>query len=273
MKFKHYEFICIIVSLYLGYEYAIFNKLIVSASPLQMILKKELDPTPGYPLSYFLGILGFGIMCVTNFYIMRKRLGLFKNWGTTNGWLDFHIFCGLIGPIFIIFHSNFKIDGLVSISFWSMIICSSSGIVGRYFYIQTLKKSEELKKYIHSLEEKFKKTYQKKFNEERMIEIFAHVDNLAGVSVIKSNPLAAFISSLRSDILLMFVNPGKPFGLSKNAGRTLKRIGIEKRRSQLLVPFKKLLGYWHSFHLPFAIFMYVVAIIHIATALLFGVKH
>jgi hypothetical protein len=39
----------------------------------------------------------------------------------------------------------------------------------------------------------------------------------------------------------------------------------------LLEPFRKMLGYWHSFHLPFALFMYIAAIIHIISALTFGI--
>ena len=44
---------------------------------------------------------------------------------------------------------------------------------------------------------------------------------------------------------------------------------IIKRKIHFSEHFRRLLGYWHSFHLPFAFFMYFVAIIHIAVALIF----
>jgi cytochrome b561 len=46
---------------------------------------------------------------------------------------------------------------------------------------------------------------------------------------------------------------------------------MAKRRIAFLEPFRRMLGYWHSFHLPFAFFMYVAAVIHIAAALMFGI--
>lgn len=280
MKLKHYEFICLFICIFLGCEYAIFNGYFQSTSIIRTIAAKvapqyslNLDPTPGYPLSYFLGWLGFGIMLLMNLYILRKRTNFFKGAGKLPGWLDFHIFCGLLGPILIIFHSNFKVDGLVSISFWSMIIASSSGIVGRYFYIQTLQKKEDLKKYIQAMKAEFTKNHRNSFDDATLEKIFQHSFSTAGVRDGVTNPLVVFTLSLISDISLFFINPGKPFGLSKKDGKFLKKMGVENRRVALLVPFNQLLGYWHSFHLPFAFFMYFVAVIHIITALLFGVKH
>ena len=269
MKLKHYELICLFVTLFLGYEYAIFNGFIHAESLIRKSFfmmpseyKLNQNPAPGYPLSYFLGWLGFGIMLIMNLYSLRKRFNVFSRLGKLTGWLEFHIFCGILGPIFIIFHANFKIEGLVAISFWSMIIASTSGILGRYFYIQTLKKKEELKKNIDSMKNEFISRNQDKFTTEKFDEIFQH-----------SYVLHVLISSLTSDIFLFFANPGKAYGLSKKEGEFLKRIGVENRRVSILAPFNLLLGYWHSFHLPFAFFMYLVAVIHIVTALLFGVKH
>jgi hypothetical protein len=264
----------------MGYEYAIFNKLIKAQSITKKIAevvaphyKLDLNPTPGYPMSYFLGWLGFGVMLLMNFYILRKRMSIFSKLGKLPGWLEFHIFCGILGPIFIIFHTNFKIDGLVAISFWSMMISSSSGIVGRYFYIQTLKKKEDILKSINSSREIFIKKHQNRIPEEKIEVIFQHAYSMAGVSEDITNPFLVFASSLKADINLMFTNPGKAFGLSEVDGDFLKKLGVDKRRATLIEPFKQLLGYWHAFHLPFAFFMYIIAIVHIVAALLFGVKH
>ncbi len=280
MKLKHYEFICLIVSIFLGYEYAVLNQYIHAESIIKNISSiiapryhLNLSPIPGYPLSYFLGWLGFGVMLTMNLYTLRKRFNVFRGLGKLSSWLEFHIFCGILGPILIVFHSNFKISGLVSISFWSMVIASTSGIVGRYFYIQTLKKKEELKKNVASLKSKFVQQHRESFSDEKFEEIFKYANNAAGVKENISNPLSVFIFSLKSDIELLFTNPGKAFGLNKQDGNSLKEIGVESRRILLLEPFNQLLGYWHSFHLPFAFFMYIVAVIHIITALLFGVKH
>jgi hypothetical protein len=280
MKLKHYEMICVVIAAFLGYEFLIFNNQIQSVSLIKLINTTffskyvlNLDPTPGHPLSYFLGWLGFLIMCTTNPYIIRKRFDFLKGIGKLTGWLEFHIFCGMLGPILIVFHSNFKVQGLVSISFWSMVICSSSGIIGRYFYVQTLKKKDELRKNIQAIKDGFIKKHSGRFTPEKFDEIFIFANKQAGVIESDVNPFIIFILSLKHDIVLSFSNLGKPFGLSLYDGKTLKQYGVENRRLILLDPFNKLLGYWHSFHLPFAFFMYIVAIIHIIAALMFGVKH
>lgn len=279
MRLKHYELICLVISLFLGYEYAVFNNIFETKSVIFLINQKyfseykiNLDPTPGYPLSYLLGWLGFSIMLTTNPYIIRKRISLFHGLGRLNGWLEFHIFCGLLGPILIIFHSNFKVNGLVAISFWSMIICSSSGIVGRYFYVQTLKKKDDIKRDLIKIKNDFSKKFEKQFDSVKIDEIFQYACVASGANNSNDNVLSVFVKSLTADIKLMFTNLGEPFGLSPNQSKELKTYGVENRRIVLIAPFTKLLGYWHAFHLPFAFFMYSVAIIHIVVALLFGIK-
>lgn len=280
MKLKHYEMICFIISIFLGYEYLIANQMISAPSFLITInqqffpqYKLNLDPYPGHPLSYFLGWTGFLIMCTTNPYILRKRLSFMQGWGKLTGWLEFHIFCGILGPIFIIFHSNFKVQGLVSISFWSMVICSSSGIVGRYFYIQTLRKKDELRKNIESFKQKIIPTLATKHSPETQNSIFNFYLEKIGISDTITNPILVFFNCLKADLVFMFSNPGKKYNLTKSLNSELHSYALESRKLHFLQPFNQLLGYWHTFHLPFAVFMYLVAVIHIVTALLFGVKH
>ena len=65
--------------------------------------KSHLSVEPGRPISYWLGWVGFGLMIVLLTYSIRKRLFPDRNFGELSGWLDFHIFCGLLGPILIIY--------------------------------------------------------------------------------------------------------------------------------------------------------------------------
>ncbi len=273
MKLTIYKFIYLITIIFFGHEYAVLNGVLHSEGLLAKLGKFNLNPAPGYPLSFLLGCVGFGLMLAMNVYSLRKRYNVFKKLGKLSDWLEFHIFCGILGPILIIFHCNFKVHGLVSISFWSMIISSTSGIFGKYVYIQTLKKKEEITSYLLSLKSVFINRKRKSFSDEDFSRIFQHAYRCAGVSENVSNPFIAFFSSLTAEARMLFTNPGKPFGLSKREGDFLKIIGRENRRAVLLEPFKLLLGYWHSFHFPFAVFMYLVAVIHIMVALFFRVNH
>ena len=124
---------------------------------------------PGGFISHGLGILGSLMMILLLFYSIRKRTNLFGKAGAVGRWLDIHIFFGSMGPLFIILHSTFKLNGIISISFWSMIIVALSGFLGRYIYVQIPRtiRGEEL-----SLEEIKKENLQirNKLNSEYNID-------------------------------------------------------------------------------------------------------
>ena len=130
MQQKTYFIIWIAITVWLTYEYFILNGSISGTSYIAAIYhgfdliprSKLPSPEAGKSLSFFLGWVGFITMTLTNLYIIRKRTPSWQKWGKTAGWLDFHIFCGLLGPTLIIFHTNLKVGGLVAVSFWAMMI-------------------------------------------------------------------------------------------------------------------------------------------------------
>ena len=56
--------------------------------------------------------------------------------------------------------------------------------------------------------------------------------------------------------------------LPPGARLALVTYAVARRRLTYLEQSRKLMGYWHAFHVPFAIFMYVVAGIHIVSELI-----
>ena len=92
---------------------------------------------PSGLLGHGYGILGSLFMLIgVGTYMMRKRMRSMARMGKLKHWLEFHIFLCVIGPLFVLFHTAFKIGGLVSVSFWSMVAVFLSGIVGRFIYIR-----------------------------------------------------------------------------------------------------------------------------------------
>jgi len=75
-------------------------------------------------------IFGVGI------YMIRKRSRKLVSFGYLKNWLEFHIFLCTVGPILVLYHTSFKFGGIVSVSFWSMVLVVLSGIVGRFIYLQ-----------------------------------------------------------------------------------------------------------------------------------------
>lgn len=283
LKLKHYVILWFHITLLLAFESIQLNSgdpgiLSTLSSAIPQLKDLNLSPEPGRPISLYLGWTGFTLMLITNLYILRKRLSFLKNLGRAAGWLDFHIFCGLMGPTLIIFHTNFKVRGLVSISFWSMMTVAISGVVGRYFYGQVVRKKTELVKEAESAAsvlDQLLKTLGRALAPEQLQALKAEAARWVGCRAALEGTSPGMISTLFASavgdtrLLLRMLPPAA--GVPMHGREMLRNYGLALRRSESYESFQRFLGYWHAFHLPFAFFMYLVAVIHIISALLFGV--
>lgn len=227
---------------------------------------------PGGLLSHGLGIVGANMMMLLLLYSLRKRTRIFGKIGAIRRWLDIHIFLGIIGPLFVILHSTLKLNGIVSISFWSMILVALSGFFGRYLYIQiprTIRGQEfskdEILQQRKVLQDKLSKSYKIDENELQQLEI-----EVAGS--VKSG----FIGMIFADIFRIF----RLFKIEKQLMRRLKipkkniknimklitQMALLDRRIALLSKVQRLFHYWHVFHKPFAVIMYLIMFVHIGIA-------
>ncbi len=92
---------------------------------------------------------------------------------------------------------------------------------------------------------------------------------MAGATRDMSNPITTLLASLVADLKLAVSDPATPQGWPTSTKYCLKEFAVNTRRARTLEPFQKLMGYWHAFHFPFAIFMYIAAAIHIISSLIF----
>jgi hypothetical protein len=251
---------------------------LISLLKSKQLLNKDFNTSTdsGRPIGFALGVAGMAVMLLTNLYIFRKRFQFMQKWGSLKNWLNFHIFCGLVGPTFILFHSDFKVRGLVAISFWSMWVSFASGIVGRYFYTQLASMESDFIERADSFIRGLKRVAEKNKAALPEDELKGYM-NLAlvtaGATQTLSNPVTALFSSMAGDIRLMMSPPKSPAGTGELGSYALKGFAVNTRRAKNLENFKKLMGYWHTFHMPFAVFMYLAAVFHIAAALILGVTH
>ncbi len=83
------------------------------------------------------GIIGTLMMILgVSIYMIRKRVKWFFNFGFLKHWLELHIFLCTVGPMLVLYHTAFKFGGIVSVSFWSMVLVVLSGVIGRFIYVQ-----------------------------------------------------------------------------------------------------------------------------------------
>jgi len=229
-----------------------------------------------------MGIVGsiFMILGVT-LYMARKRYRVFSRLGFLKHWLEFHIFLCTLGPILVLFHTAFKFGGIVAISFWSMVAVFLSGIIGRFIYIQiprTIEGRELSLSEVRGMKGDIGNTLS------HSIQLDEGSRNVIADSI-KVKP-ELYHSNFFVRTFRKYVDDRKSLGsvktvLKKNNLSKSQRIEVLNlveneislnRRIERLVLMQNLFKYWHVAHLPFALVMLVIMIIHVAVTIVFGYK-
>jgi len=234
---------------------------------------------PGGPVGRAYGIVGASLMVVMQLYSVRKRARPFRDWGPLRYWLDFHIFCGVLGPLFVLLHSSLKVHGLVALSFWSMVIVASSGVLGRFLYLQIPRRRSGDELSLQEVEAESATLAERIRSEFGLTQ--AAIDQLDKVAV---SGLSSQISLGRLLLRLPFegirlrLRLGAQLGRMKNLPpKSLRKLaGLSRQRAQLqrrvllMAKLQELFYYWHVLHKPFAIVMYIFMFVHIGVALMTG---
>ena len=230
------------------------------------------------------GIIGTLMMIVgVAIYMIRKRTRKLFSFGYLKHWLELHIFLCTVGPILVLYHTAFKFGGIVSVSFWSMVLVVLSGVIGRFIYIQiprTIEGKEiDMKDLISMREDLMVKMKLEMLFDVRLIN---ELDELASPGRYRSLNLVdtvmlyskdffgirSFQSKLNKNLAIA--------GFSKIKRKEIKNKAqaeiILSRRLGMLRTMQNLFRYWHVAHLPFALAMFIIMIIHVIVTLTFGYK-
>ena len=241
-------------------------------------LHDQLKPSGSVGLLY--GIAGTASMLVgVMLYSTRRRAKLLGKVGKLKHWLSLHVFLCSFGPFLILLHTSFKFGGVVAIAFWSMVAVALSGAFGRYVYVHV---PRALNGQLLSLQT----------IEHRRESLLATLAGRSGLGAIEIDRIlsagrrppprtlaGALVRSVWDDLAAPF------------RGRHLRRLLARKRvppraraatiaifreeealerRVALIRPFQRLFHYWHLFHLPLAILMGVIVVLHVGVAVAFG---
>jgi len=99
-------------------------------------INREANPIiAGEGLGYALGIAGGVPMLLLLLYSLRKRFRFMRRLGATRYWFRIHMMLGVIGPVLILYHCNFRVGSLNSkVALYCTLLVAASGVVGRYLY-------------------------------------------------------------------------------------------------------------------------------------------
>ena len=237
---------------------------------------------PSGALGHGLGILGSLLMIIgVSTYMARKRFRWMLRMGKLEHWLEFHIFLCTLGPIMVLFHTAFKFGGIVAISFWSMVAVFLSGVIGRFIYLQIPRSIEgrelslnEVKNLRSDIGSVLKKDYN--LDEESYKDIVESTRRKA--EIYHSNPLLRYFNKVKEDSksIRKVKSVLRKNKLSRpEAKKVLKFISNEislNRKIDRLQTMQNLFKYWHVAHLPFALVMLIIMVIHVIVTIVFGYR-
>jgi hypothetical protein len=225
---------------------------------------------------HLFGIIGTFFMLLLLLYSIRKRFRFASNWGNLNVWLSAHIFLGFAGPLLVLFHSDFKFSGIVSIAFWSMVLVVASGVVGKYIFALIPRSLSGLELNRIELEaEEIGLTFEMR----KLLPAshpfwlrLADIENEAGPhSRLEHLHLFFEPAQLRRQLKRML--PESP-GLGRRQRNMIINLIVKRHmihhKAQLIQQTLRILHYWHLVHQPFVIIMFLVLLIHACVAVRMG---
>jgi hypothetical protein len=237
---------------------------------------------PSGIIGHGMGIIGSVLMLGGVFaYMARKRYRFMSRMGILKHWLEMHIFLCTLGPILILFHTALKFGGLVAISFWSMVAVFLSGVVGRFIYLQ-------IPRSIEGRELSLSEVRELKTNVAEMVKDSYNLDdesyNIINDSIKKKvelyhkNALVRYVRKYIDDT--RSINAVRSVLKKNNFPKTesFRILALVKddimlnRRIERLDTMQNLFKYWHVAHLPFALVMIVIMIIHVGVTIVFGYR-
>jgi hypothetical protein len=270
-----------------------FNYYTLTAAQRPFSPKHELL-RPSGTIGIKLGMLGVLMFFLIYLYPLRKKWGWLGRQGNSRHWLDFHIVLGTAAPVIIAFHSSFKFGNIAGMAFWSMLMVTLSGFVGRYLYSQiprSLNAAELSMKEIQDKEEALKKEL-----EEQRATFGFSVDALYQLPSAADVAKTPAVASLLSMFLIDFKRPFKTslvrlqqagflpwvsslFGLLPTRDQKLERaLRVAQKQASLsksilfLSRTQKIFQLWHVIHRPFSYAFAILAVLHIGIALFMGYR-
>jgi hypothetical protein len=215
-------------------------------------------------------------MLMTEFlYSARKRWHVFR-FGQVRYWLSFHIFTGIIGPFLVLMHTGLEFRGLAGITMLLTILVVLSGFVGRYIYTSVPRSLAGVELSRRDLES----------------ELAQGREELAIWSAGKSDRVQILVSEYAlteesdedlstSDVL---ARKYREWQSKRKLHSAVKKLEIEEqtrlknlermidkqqrliRQINSLKTVRRLMGSWHTFHVPLGITLFTAMTIHIIAA-------
>lgn len=244
--------------------------------------------TPRSGLGYALGILGGSVMLALLIYPLRKRKPSLAFLGSIRGWFRIHMVFGVVGPLAILYHSNFSLGATNSnVALFCMLIVAGSGLAGRYLYARIH----------HGLYGRRATLQELTRNAEQLRDHSAALQTLPGLldetaraeqrigapSMLLLRPLvAAWRQQLELRRMKRLIRDAVGIAASRSAviGQQRSRLVhsaqryvearlVAARRVAEFEASERLFAAWHVLHMPLFLMLVIVGIVHVVAVHLY----
>ena len=244
-----------------------------------------LSPVSG--LGYWLGIAGGSLMLILALYPMRKRMRALSAIGSVAFWFNAHMVLGIVGPVLVLWHANFKLGSFnSSVALIVMLAVAGSGVIGRFLHAKVnsglYAQKAEARSVTADADELSGFVGAEPQVAERMVaalNAFAQFGTAVPngfLAALVRLPLVAWrgalvYNRLRSYAWRVIAVEGRRRGRSRKvqlaqlAGVTeflTAHIGAAKRAATFAF-YERLFRLWHVFHVPLYVLLIVVALLHV----------
>ncbi len=241
----------------------------------------------GHGLGYALGITGASLMTILLLYPLRKRVRLLRVLGPTKHWFRMHMLFGVLGPILILFHCNFRLGSMNSnVALFCTLLVAGSGLVGRYLYAKIHVGLYGQRATLKELAARTAISAEQRRSAAALLPEL--IERMTAFDALALKPPRSFVATLVLPLRLAVQTRWAGWRLAKYARRRLKEqarrspaVAAERRRltrtttrfirehlrqvrrAAELGSYERLFGLWHVFHLPFFYMLVLTALLHV----------
>jgi hypothetical protein len=268
----------------------LFSAVVIAVLWVGWVNREDNGLTPESGVGYWLGIAGGSLMLLLLLYPLRKRIKGLRALGTVGFWFRAHMILGIVGPVLVLWHANFRLGSINSnVALLAMLIVAVSGIIGRYLYskihLGLYGRKAEVREILSDADALKEAIGVDLSVADRLVEqlsAFAQVGTVAPKSVLTGFLLVPAVS-VRASVVRMrliadarraIMAEGKRLGWSRKIRRrrlagvaelvTLHIAAVKK--AAVFAFYERLFRLWHVFHLPLFFLLVIAATIHIFAA-------
>ena len=268
----------------------LFSGVVIAALWIGWVNREDNGLTPESGVGYWLGIAGGSLMLLLLLYPLRKRIKGLRALGTVGFWFRSHMILGVVGPVLVLWHANFRLGSINSnVALVAMLVVAVSGVVGRYLYSKIHlglygRKAEvqEILADADALKEAIGVDLSVADRLVEQLSAFAQLGTMTPKSVLSGFLLVPAISVRASVVRLRLIADarraitaeGKRLGWSRKIRRR-RLAGVAElvtlhvaavRKAAVFAFYERLFRLWHVFHLPLFFLLVIAATIHIFAA-------